>query len=64
MEWYVDTSQGNGGEAALKRDGPRLGLCLLHTLVNHFDEMRLDVLQGHALHKSGNVNVLGLKVVE
>ena len=64
MEGHVDAPQGNSSEAAFEGDRARLGLSLLDAFVDHLDQVRLEVIQGHALHESGDVDVLGLEVVE
>lgn len=64
VEGHIDATQGDGGETAFESDWARLGFSLLDAFVDHLDQVRLEVFQGHALHESGDVDVLGLEVVE
>lgn len=64
VEGHIDAAQGDGGEAAFESDWAWLGLSLLDAFVDHLDQVRLEVFQGHALHESRDVDVLGLEVVE
>lgn len=64
VEGHINASERNGGEAALESNRLRLRLCLLDTLLDNIDKVRLDVVQRHALHKCRDVNVLSLEIVE
>ncbi|KAF3401859.1 hypothetical protein F1880_009718 [Penicillium rolfsii] len=64
VEGDVDTLEGNGGEATLQLNGLGLGLGLLDALLDDADQVSLEVLERHALHKSWDVNVLGLEEVQ
>lgn len=64
MERHVDSTKRNGSKSTFKDNRLGLGLGLLDAFKNDCNQMRFDILQRHALHKSGDVNVLGLQVVE
>ena len=64
MERHVDSTKRNSSKSTFKDNRLGLGLGLLDAFKNDCNQMRFDILQRHALHKSGDVNVLGLQVVE
>lgn len=64
VERHVNSSERNGGEASLKHNRLGLRFGLLDTLLDDLDKVGLDILQRHALHESGNVDVLCLEVVQ
>lgn len=64
MEGDVDALEGDGGETTLQLDGLGLGLGLLDALLDDADQVSLQVLERHALHQSGDVDVLGLEEVQ
>lgn len=64
MEGDVDALQGDSSEATLQVDWAGLGLGLLDAFLNDADKVSLDVVEGHALHQGGNVDILGLEEVE
>ena len=64
MERHVDSTKRNSSKSTFKDNWLGLGLGLLDAFKDDCHQMRLDILQGHALHKSRDVNVLGLQVVE
>ena len=64
MERHVDSTKRNSNKSTFKDNRLGLGLGLLDAFKDDCHQMRLDILQGHALHKSGDVNVLSLQVVE
>lgn len=64
VEGDVDTLERDGGEATLQLDGLGLGLGLLDALLDDADQVSLEVLERHALHQSGDVDVLGLEEVQ
>ena len=64
MERHVDSTKRNSSKSTFKDNWLGLGLGLLDAFKDDCHQMRFDILQGHALHKSRDVNVLGLQVVE
>lgn len=64
VEGHIDAPERDGGEATLESNRLRLRFCLLDTLLDNLDKVRLDVVQRHALHKCRYVNVLSLEIVE
>ena len=64
MERHVNSTKRNSSKSTFKDNRLGLGLGLLDAFKNDCNQMRFDILQRHALHKSGDVNVLGLQVVE
>ena len=64
MERHIDSTKRDSSKSTFKDNWLGLGLGLLDAFKNDCNQMRFDILQRHALHKSGDVNVLGLQVVE
>lgn len=64
MERHVNSTKRNSSKSTFKDNWLGLGLSLLDAFKDNCHQMRFDILQGHALHKSRDVNVLGLQVVE
>lgn len=64
VEGDIDTLERDSGEATLQLDGLGLGLGLLDALLDDADQVSLEVLERHALHESGDVDVLGLEEVQ
>lgn len=64
MERHVNSTKRNSSKSTFKDNWLGLGLGLLDAFKDNCHQMRFDILQGHALHKSRDVNVLGLQVVE
>lgn len=64
MEGNVDALERDGGEAALEADGLGLGFRLFGALLDDFDEVSFDVLDGHLLHEGSDVDLLSFKEVE
>ena len=64
MERHIDSTKRDSSNSTFKDNWLGLGLGLLDAFKNDCNQMRFDILQRHALHKSGDVNVLGLQVVE
>ena len=64
VEGHVNSTEGNGSKSTLKRNRPGLGFSLLLAFLDDLHQVSLDILQRHALHKSRDVNVLSLQVVE
>ena len=64
MERHIDSTKRDSSKSTFKDNWLGLGLGLLDAFKDDCHQMRLDILQGHALHKSRDVNVLGLQVVE
>ena len=64
MERHIDSTKRDSSKSTFKDNWLGLGLGLLDAFKDDCHQMRFDILQGHALHKSRDVNVLGLQVVE
>ena len=64
MERHIDSTKRDSSKSTFKDNWLGLGLGLLDAFKDDCHQMRFDILQRHALHKSGDVNVLGLQVVE
>lgn len=64
VEGHVNSSKGNCSKPTLKCNRLGLGFGLLLAFLDDLHQVSLDILQRHALHKSRDVNVLSLQVVE
>lgn len=64
VEGHVNSPKGNCSKSTLKCNRPGLGFGLLLAFLDDLHQVSLDILQRHALHKSWDVNVLSLQVVE
>lgn len=63
MEWHIDTLEWDGGKSTLKLQRLWFQLGLFGAFANNPDQMFFDVLKGHLLRQSLNIDLLNFEVI-